>query len=183
MELERVISFEREKERADIVVFNKTHPTSEEIIVELKKPKLKDGKEQLKSYCNATGAIIGVWTNGNQISYYHKKDPNFFEDIPDIPKENQKLKDILTERWTIDDLVAKDKLVRVMLSPFTSITKSALLDTGVSLTLIKLILWMFLILSFLYIVSACGLLQCVRILCLVRSQYVFFQNHLGYGIF
>ena len=25
-------------------------------MVELKKPKLKDGKEQLKSYCNATGA-------------------------------------------------------------------------------------------------------------------------------
>ena len=77
MELERVITFGREKKRADIVVFNKTHITSEEIIVELKKPKLKDGKEQLKSYCNATGAIIGVWTNGNQISYYHRKDPNF----------------------------------------------------------------------------------------------------------
>lgn len=111
MELERAISFGREKKRADIVIFNKDYVTSEEIIVELKKPKLKDGKEQLKSYCNATGAIIGVWTNGEQISYYHRKDPNFFEDIPDIPKENQKLKDILTERWTIDDLVAKDKLV------------------------------------------------------------------------
>ena len=111
MELERVITFGREKKRADIVIFHKNNPTSEEIIVELKKPKLKDGKEQLKSYCNATGAIIGVWTNGEQISYYHRKDPNFFEDIPNIPKENQKLKDILTERWTIYDLVAKDKLV------------------------------------------------------------------------
>ena len=111
MELERVIHFGREKKRADIVIFNKEHNTSEEIIVELKKPKLKDGKEQLKSYCNATGAIIGVWTNGDQISYYHRKDPNYFEDVPNIPKESQKLKDILTERWTIDDLVAKDKLV------------------------------------------------------------------------
>ena len=82
MELERVIHFGREKKRADIVIFNKEHNTSEEIIVELKKPKLKDGKEQLKSYCNATGAIIGVWTNGDQISYYHRKDPNYFEDIP-----------------------------------------------------------------------------------------------------
>lgn len=111
MELERAISFGREKKRADIVIFSKTNPTAEEIIVELKKPKLKDGKEQLKSYCNATGAIIGVWTNGDQISYYHRKDPNYFEDIPNIPKETQKLKDILTERWTIDDLIAKDKLV------------------------------------------------------------------------
>lgn len=75
MELERAITFGREKKRADIVIFHKDHPTSEEIIVELKKPKLKDGKEQLKSYCNATGAIIGVWTNGEQISYYHRKDP------------------------------------------------------------------------------------------------------------
>lgn len=111
MELETVITFGREKKRADIVIYNKDHVTAPEIIVELKKPKLKDGKEQLKSYCNATGAIIGVWTNGDQISYYHRKDPNYFEDIPNIPKENQKLKDILTERWTIDDLISKDKLV------------------------------------------------------------------------
>lgn len=111
MELESVITFGREKKRADIVIYNKDHVTAPEIIVELKKPKLKDGKEQLKSYCNATGAIIGVWTNGDQISYYHRKDPNYFEDIPNIPRENQKLKDILTERWTIDDLINKDKLV------------------------------------------------------------------------
>lgn len=111
MELERQIHFGRETKRADIVIFSKTNATAEEIIVEVKKPKLKDGKEQLKSYCNATGAIIGIWTNGDQISYYHRKDPNYFEDIPNIPKDNQKLKDILTERWTIDDLVAKDKLV------------------------------------------------------------------------
>lgn len=51
-------------------------------MVELKKPKLKDGKEQLKSYCNATGAPIGVWTNGESISYYNRRDPNYFKDIP-----------------------------------------------------------------------------------------------------
>lgn len=79
--------------------------------MELKKPKLKDGKEQLRSYCNATGAPIGIWTNGGQISYYHRKDPNYFEDIPNIPSAEESLKDILTERWTLDDLVAKDKLV------------------------------------------------------------------------
>lgn len=111
MELEHQIHFGRETKRADIVIFSKVNVTAEEIIVEVKKPKLKDGKEQLKSYCNATGAIIGIWTNGDQISYYHRKDPNYFEDIPNIPKESQKLKDILTERWTISDLIAKDKLV------------------------------------------------------------------------
>ena len=111
MELERHIHFGREVKRADIVVFEKDHSNTEYIIIEVKKPKLSDGKEQLRSYCNATGATMGVWTNGQSISYYHRKDPNYFEDIPNIPNSTQKLKDILTERWTIDDLVAKDKLV------------------------------------------------------------------------
>lgn len=111
MELEYSVSFGREKKRADIVIFDKIATTSPYIIVELKKPKLKDGKEQLKSYCNATGAPIGVWTNGGQISFYHRKDPNFFEDLPNIPAFDEKLSDILSERWTIEDLISKDKLI------------------------------------------------------------------------
>lgn len=111
MELEHAVSFGREKKRADIVIFDKDQTTAPYIMVELKKPKLKDGKEQLKSYCNATGAPIGIWSNGDSISYYHRKDPNYFEDIPNIPRADQKLSDILEERWTINDLIAKDKLV------------------------------------------------------------------------
>ena len=111
MEVEYAVSFGREKKRADIVIFDKDKPTVPYIMVELKKPKLKDGKEQLKSYCNATGAPIGIWSNGDSISWYHRKDPNFFEDIPGIPTANEKLSDILSERWTIDDLIKKDKLV------------------------------------------------------------------------
>jgi len=111
MELEYSVAFGREKKRADIVIFDKDRTTAPFIMVELKKPKLKDGKEQLKSYCNATGAPIGVWSNGDSISHYHRKDPNYFEDIPAIPKATEKLSDILSERWTIADLIAKDKLV------------------------------------------------------------------------
>lgn len=111
IQLEYPVKFGREEKRADIVIFDKDRPTVPYIIVELKKPKLKDGKEQLKSYCNATGAPIGVWTNGSQISYYNRKDPNYFEDIPNIPKASQKLSEILTKRWTIQDLVEKDKLL------------------------------------------------------------------------
>lgn len=111
MELEYGVTFGREKKRADIVIFDRHQTTSPYIMVELKKPKLKDGKEQLKSYCNATGAPIGIWSNGDSISYYHRKDPNYFEDIPNIPRADQKLSDILEERWTIADLIAKDKLV------------------------------------------------------------------------
>ncbi|GAA4067700.1 N-6 DNA methylase [Amphibacillus indicireducens] len=111
MEVEYPVSFGREKKRADIVIFDKIQTRSPYIIVELKKPKLKDGKEQLKSYCNATGAPIGIWSNGESISYYHRKDPNYFEDIPGIPRADQKLSDILEERWTINDLIERDKLV------------------------------------------------------------------------
>ena len=104
------VSFGREKKKADIVVFDKDRPDTPYIIVELKKPKLKDGKNQLRSYCNATGAPIGVWTNGEQISHYNRKDPNYFNDITDIPKANQSLKDILSERFTLKDLIIKDKI-------------------------------------------------------------------------
>ncbi|MCF8299395.1 MAG: N-6 DNA methylase [Saprospiraceae bacterium] len=110
IELEYSVSFGVEKKRADIVIFDKIDTRSIYILIELKKPKLKEGKEQLKSYCNATGAPIGIWTNGDSISFYHRKDPNFFIDIPAIPKAVEKLSDILSERWTIKDLVEKDKL-------------------------------------------------------------------------
>jgi len=110
IKFEHAVSFGRETKSADIVIFDKDRPLVEYIIVEVKKPKLKDGKEQLRSYCNATGAPIGVWTNGKQISHYNRKDPNIFEDITDIPKVDQSLEDILKERFTWVDLVAKDKI-------------------------------------------------------------------------
>ncbi|MHB1334800.1 MAG: N-6 DNA methylase [Candidatus Humimicrobiaceae bacterium] len=108
--LEHPISFGREVKSADIVVFDKDRPLVEYIIVETKKPKLQDGKDQLRSYTNATGAPIAVWTNGGQISHYNRKDPNYFEDITDIPKADQTLEDILKERFTLKDLIIKDKI-------------------------------------------------------------------------
>lgn len=110
IELETAIHFGREVKRADITIADKDRPMVPYIIIELKKPKLTDGKEQLKSYCNATGAPIGVWTNGEQISCYNRKDPNFFEEISDIPKATQKLSDIINERFTYEDLKRIDKI-------------------------------------------------------------------------
>ncbi len=107
---EHPVNFGREKKKADIVIFDKDRFDTAYIIVELKKPKLKDGKNQLRSYCNATGAPIGVWTNGEQISHYHRKDPNYFEDITDIPNSKQSLEDILSENFTLKDLIIKDKI-------------------------------------------------------------------------
>ncbi len=108
--IEHPVNFGRDTKRADIAVLDRDRPDTAYAIVELKKPKLSDGKAQLRSYCNATGAPIGVWTNGEQISHYNRKDPNYFEDITDIPRANQSLADILNERFTLRDLIIKDKL-------------------------------------------------------------------------
>lgn len=116
MQLEYPVYFGREVKRADIVIMDEDRPIVPYIIVEVKKPKLKDGKEQLKSYCNSTGSPIAVWTNGDQIAYYNRKDPNYFEDIRDIPKATQTLMDIVSERWTIEDLKANDVLQKDKIS-------------------------------------------------------------------
>ncbi len=112
IKLEHGIHFGREVKRADIVIFEKERPTTVYIIVELKKSKEKDGKKQLRSYCNATGATMSVWTNGSQITFFNRKDPNYFEEIPNIPTETQSLKDILDEPFTLKDLIVKDKILK-----------------------------------------------------------------------
>lgn len=99
------------EKRADIVVFQKT---SDEpyIIVEVKKPKRKDGVKQLKSYCNAEGSPIAVWTNGNDIEILHREKPNNFISIPDIPSVDQTLNDVLTEPWTFEKLTERNELAK-----------------------------------------------------------------------
>ena len=110
IQVEYSVHFGREIKRADIVIMDKIQITTPYIIVEVKKPKLKDGKEQLKSYCNATGSTMAVWTNGSQVSYFHRKDPNYFEPIPNVPTSDKSLKDILQVDFTFDNLIEIDIL-------------------------------------------------------------------------
>ncbi len=100
------------KKSADIIIRDKDRPDTPCIIVEVKKPNSKDGKDQLRSYCHATGAQIGIWTNGNakKTSYYNRKNPNYFLPITEIPNAEQSLSDILRERFTLRDLHVQDKL-------------------------------------------------------------------------
>lgn len=112
IQLEYGVHFGKQIKRADIVIFDKDNETAEYIVVELKKPQLKDGKEQLRSYCNGTGAPIGVWTNGEQIEYYHRQDPNYFTNLFDIPHYTESFSDFLNKRnrFTYLDLILNDKL-------------------------------------------------------------------------
>ncbi|MEO0266200.1 MAG: N-6 DNA methylase, partial [candidate division WOR-3 bacterium] len=110
IDVERVIYFgSRDSGLADIVIMHEDlkHPF---IIFEIKRPKRSDGLEQLKSYCNAEGAPIGVWSNGNEIILLHREEPNIFTSIPRIPKATETLRDVLTERWTIKWLEENDEL-------------------------------------------------------------------------
>lgn len=96
---------------ADIVVWERDTTDTAYIVVEVKKPKRTDGVEQLKSYCNAEGSPIGVWTNGGQTAVLHREEPNIFRNLADIPSADQTLSEMLNERWTIEDLTRENKLV------------------------------------------------------------------------
>ncbi len=106
------IYFGREAKRADIVIRDADDANVAYIIVEVKKPKAKDGREQLKSYTHATGASMAVWTNGTTIAHYQRQNPNFFKDIPNIPRSTETLADILQAPFTMQDLINEDKLTQ-----------------------------------------------------------------------
>ena len=110
IDVERVVYFgSRDSGLADIVVLDKDL-INPYIIFEVKRPQRTAGLEQLKSYCNAEGAPIGVWSNGNEIIRLHREEPNIFVEIPRIPKVTETLRDILTERWTLKWLEEHDEL-------------------------------------------------------------------------
>lgn len=79
---------------ADIAVICADRATAAYLIVEVKAAKLKDGKEQLRSYTHATGAPLALWSNGAQAGVWHRKNPNYFVEIPDIPSVTQTIDDI-----------------------------------------------------------------------------------------
>lgn len=104
------------EKKADIVLYEKDTTDTDYIVVEVKKPKRKDGLEQLKSYCNALGSPIGVWTNGSETLVLHRQEPNIFRNLVDIPNANQTLAEMLDEKWSIEDLTANNKLVTERIS-------------------------------------------------------------------
>lgn len=118
IEVEKCVQFGSAiaEKRADIVISDRDHPDTAYIMVEVKKPKRTDGVEQLKSYCNAEGAPIAVWTNGNEIVILHREDPNHYRSIDRLPKASETLYQVINEKVTVDDLNAKNKLVTERLS-------------------------------------------------------------------
>lgn len=110
LSVEYPITFGRDtSKRADIVIFDADRPTVPYLIVEVKQLTAKGGKEQLKSYTHATGAPLALWSNGTQVIAWHRKNPNYFIEIPDLPAATQTIEDIVDQPWTIQTLVDKEK--------------------------------------------------------------------------
>jgi len=104
IDLERSVQFGVEvgTKAADIIVYTDSTKETPKIIVECKKPKRKDGIEQLKSYMNAKGAPVAVWSNGSDSIILYRPYPKEFDDtLFDIPKRGQEPKDVLEAKKTL----------------------------------------------------------------------------------
>jgi len=110
LSVEYPITFGRDSsKRADIVVFDADRPTVPYLVVEVKQPTIKGGKDQLKSYTHATGAPLALWSDGTSAVIWHRKNPNYFVEIPDLPTASQTIEDIVEQPWTVDTLIEKEK--------------------------------------------------------------------------
>lgn len=107
IELEKSVHFGTEinTKAADVVIYTDNTKQTPKIIIEVKKPKRKDGIEQLKSYLNAEGSPVGVWTNGSEKLILFRPYPaNFDDTLVDIPKRGQEPKDVLEAKKTLAHL-------------------------------------------------------------------------------
>jgi type I restriction enzyme M protein len=104
IDLEKSVQFGTEisAKAADIIVYTDGSKATPKIIVECKKPKRKDGIEQLKSYMNAKGAPVAVWSNGADSIILYRPYPAQFDDtLFDLPRKGQEPKDVLEARKTL----------------------------------------------------------------------------------
>ena len=110
MTVEYPVTFGRDtSKRADIVVFDKGDKNAPYLLVEVKQGKLKDGKDQLKSYTLATGAPLALWGNAAEGVTWYRKNHNSFIEIPELPTDTQTIEDITSQPWTIQTLVEKEE--------------------------------------------------------------------------
>lgn len=130
LELEKSIHFGTEvnTKAADIVVYSDATKQTPKIIIEVKKPKRKDGIEQLKSYLNAEGSPVGVWSNGSDSIILYRPYPKDFDDtLFDIPKRGQEPKDVLEAKKTLGHLKTNFNFKKIV----QDLEELVLADSGV----------------------------------------------------
>ncbi|PIW06945.1 type I restriction endonuclease subunit M, partial [Candidatus Collierbacteria bacterium CG17_big_fil_post_rev_8_21_14_2_50_45_7] len=116
IDTEKSIHFGREvhKKAVDIVVYKEDKVTPF-IVIEVKSPTQDKGIDQLKSYLNAEGCEIGVWSNGVAKVILYRNYPNNFDDtLSEIPSAKQTIDDIFSEKKTLGNLDPKFELKRAI---------------------------------------------------------------------
>jgi len=116
IDTEKSIHFSREvhKKAVDIVVYKEDKVTPF-IVIEVKSPTQDKGIDQLKSYLNAEGCEIGVWSNGVAKVILYRNYPNNFDDtLSEIPSAKQTIDDIFSEKKTLGNLDPKFELKRAI---------------------------------------------------------------------
>lgn len=86
---------------ADVIVYTDNLKETPKIIIECKKPKRKDGIEQLKSYMNAKGAPVAVWSNGSDSVILYRPYPSDYDTLFDLPKRLQTPADVMAAKKTL----------------------------------------------------------------------------------
>jgi type I restriction enzyme M protein len=109
IELEKHVNFGREIKRADIVIYTDEKLITPKIVIEVKAPNKENDVQQLKSYLNAEGAVVGVAVNGkNQLILYRPYPKDFDDTLDDIPAFGEVPADVLAKRKTLKDLHEED---------------------------------------------------------------------------
>ncbi len=115
--IEHSVHFGREihDKAVDIVVYKKDKSTPY-ILVEVKSPTESKGIEQLKSYLNAEGSEIGLWSNGKKRIILFRPYPKEFDDtLPDLPRADQTIDDLFeTKRTYFEYTSTKESLKDVV---------------------------------------------------------------------
>lgn len=106
VEVDVYFGTEVHRKAADIMIYQDDKETPY-IVFELKKPKIEDGIDQLKSYLNSKGSPVGVWSNGNERVILYRPYPEKFENnLREVPRIDQTIEDVLEERLTLEKLTS-----------------------------------------------------------------------------
>ena len=112
---------------ADIAVYRKTDLETVKILFEVKKPKRKDGIEQLKSYLGAKGNPIGVWSNGADKLILYKPQNKDFDTLSEVPKVKEEANNVLEIKRTLANLRTQFNFKKIV----QDLEELVLADSGV----------------------------------------------------
>jgi type I restriction enzyme M protein len=112
---------------ADIAVYRDSAKETVKLLFEIKKPKRKEGIEQLKTYLGAKGNPIGIWSNGSDRLILYKPQNRDFDTLSEIPKVNEEEKDVLELKRTLAQLKTSFNFKKII----QDLEELVLADSGV----------------------------------------------------